>query len=83
MLKTIKLLKDKQVVKKAAIFSVFATLVSLIAMAASLKLGINKWKTYNDPITWNELYLRIPHLLLIGLAIFIFLFIWSLHDKWE
>jgi len=64
MLRAVELLKNKQVVKKAATFSTFGALVSVIAMAASLKLGINKWKIYNDPITWSELFLRIPRVAL-------------------
>ncbi len=81
MKKTIELLKDAKAVKKAVAFSFLLSLIFVIIIIICLKLGIDRWKTYDDPMTWNELYLKLPRLVLFGIGLFVFFFFIALHDK--
>jgi hypothetical protein len=77
----IELLKDKQAVKRAAVLSFLITLIFVIFIIICLKLGIERWKTYDDPMTWSELYFKMPRLVLIWAGLFFLFFFLFLHDK--
>ncbi len=83
MKKTLELLKNKEIVKKSLENSFYATAMIVGFFAVMEKLGIKKWRTYDDPLTWTEFIYRLPYLALWALLIYVFVFFVSLHFKEE
>ena len=81
MKKTFELLMDVKVVKKSVAFSSLLSLFFVIVIVICLKLGIDRWKTYDDPMTWSELYLKLPHIVFFGIGLFVIFFFAALHNK--
>jgi hypothetical protein len=81
MKKTIELLKDAKAAKKAGAFSLSLSLFFVIIIIICLKLGIDRWNTYDDPMTWSELYFKLPWLFLFGIGLFVVFFFTALFDK--
>ena len=68
----------KRRVKYSAGLASMCGVASILLFSIIDKIGYRKYYTYLDPISWSEFSERVPFILVIGLVVFIIVFLWNL-----